>query len=86
MVWVPWSPMARNYSCSGLQDGVKINKIVYLDVLKTKVFTWIQEKFGGVPVCFQQDRALTHIAKIVQNWCAVNFTTFGARTLVSLIS
>ncbi|QQP53656.1 Uncharacterized protein FKW44_006198, partial [Caligus rogercresseyi] len=46
-------------------DGVKINKIVYLDFLKTKVFPWIQEKFGGVPVCFQQDGAPTHITKIV---------------------
>ncbi|QQP48875.1 Putative LOC100197594, partial [Caligus rogercresseyi] len=30
-----------------IPDSVKINKIVYLDFLKTKVFPWIQEEFGG---------------------------------------
>ncbi|QQP39268.1 Putative transposable element, partial [Caligus rogercresseyi] len=37
--------------------GIKINKIVCLDILKTKVFPWIQEEFGGVSVYFQQDGA-----------------------------
>ncbi|QQP37179.1 Uncharacterized protein FKW44_017376, partial [Caligus rogercresseyi] len=55
------SPLLR------IPDGVKINKIVYLDFLKTKVFPWIQEEFGGVPVCFQQDGAPNHTAKIVQD-------------------
>ncbi|QQP35752.1 Putative transposable element [Caligus rogercresseyi] len=64
-----------------ITDGVKINKIVYFDVLKIKVLPWIQEKFGKVPVCFQQDGALTYIAKIVQNWCAANFYHFWSKDL-----
>ncbi|QQP52572.1 Uncharacterized protein FKW44_004761, partial [Caligus rogercresseyi] len=55
------SPLLR------IPDGFKINKIVYLDFLQTKVFPWIQEEFGGVPVCFLQDGASTHTAKIVQD-------------------
>ncbi|QQP49280.1 Putative DD37D maT transposase [Caligus rogercresseyi] len=45
------SPLLR------IPDSVKINKIVYLDFLKAKEFPWIQKKFGGVSVCFQQDGA-----------------------------
>ncbi|QQP55347.1 Putative transposable element, partial [Caligus rogercresseyi] len=64
-----------------ITDGVKINKIVYLDFLKTKVFPWIQEKFGGVPVCFQQDGAQTHTEKTVQDWCAANSYHFWSKDL-----
>ncbi|QQP36019.1 Putative transposable element [Caligus rogercresseyi] len=48
-----------------IPPGVKIIMIVYLDFLKTKVFLWIREEFGGFPVCFQQYGASTHTAKIV---------------------
>ncbi|QQP41203.1 Putative transposable element, partial [Caligus rogercresseyi] len=52
------SPLLR------IPDGVQINKIVYMDFLKTKVLPWIQEEFDGVPVCFQQDGAPAHTAMI----------------------
>ncbi|QQP51526.1 Putative transposable element, partial [Caligus rogercresseyi] len=69
-----------------IPDGVKINKIVYLDFLKTKVFPWIQEEFGGVPVCFLQDRASTRTATIVQDLCAANFYHFWSKELWPLSS
>ncbi|QQP50731.1 Uncharacterized protein FKW44_011849, partial [Caligus rogercresseyi] len=59
--------MARKPSMLRIPDGIKINKIVYLDFLKIKVLPWIQEEFDGVPVCFQQDGAPPHTAKIVQD-------------------
>ncbi|QQP35952.1 Uncharacterized protein FKW44_020909 [Caligus rogercresseyi] len=65
-----WRAVASNDKKSPLlriPDGVKINKIVYLDFLKTKVFSWIHEEFDGVPVCFQQDGAPAHTSKIVQD-------------------
>ncbi|QQP41651.1 Putative transposable element, partial [Caligus rogercresseyi] len=67
-------------------DGVKVNKIVYLDFLKTKVFPWIQEEFSGVPVCIQQDGSPTHTAKNVQDWCADNFYHFWSKELWPLSS
>ncbi|QQP53727.1 Putative DD37D maT transposase [Caligus rogercresseyi] len=58
------SPLLR------IPDGVKINKIVYLDFLNTKVF---QEEFCGVP-----------LRPILQRLCRTSvqpiFTTFGARS------
>ncbi|QQP49676.1 Uncharacterized protein FKW44_010429, partial [Caligus rogercresseyi] len=56
-----------------IPDGVKINKIVYLDFLKTKVFLWIHGEFGG-----------TELRPILQRLCKSGmqsiFTTFGARS------
>ncbi|QQP49775.1 Transposable element tcb2 transposase [Caligus rogercresseyi] len=64
-----------------IPDRITINKIVYLDVLETIVFSLIQEKFGGVPICFQQDGAPTDIAKIVQEWSVANFYHFWSKDL-----
>ncbi|QQP38399.1 Hypothetical protein FKW44_018964 [Caligus rogercresseyi] len=41
MVWGQWPPMVKNSPLLRIPDGVRINKIVYLDFLKTKVFPWI---------------------------------------------
>ncbi|QQP54556.1 Putative DD37D maT transposase, partial [Caligus rogercresseyi] len=64
MAWGAVISNGKKPSLLRIPDDVKINKIEYLDVLQTKVFPWIQEKFGGVPIYFQQDGAPTHIAKI----------------------
>ncbi|QQP38746.1 Putative dde superfamily endonuclease [Caligus rogercresseyi] len=61
-------PDAEAGICDGLRgNGVKVNQIGYLDFLKTKAVPWIHEEFGGVPVCFQQDGAPAHTAKIEQD-------------------
>ncbi|QQP41069.1 Putative LOC100197594 [Caligus rogercresseyi] len=44
MVWGAVASNGKKSPLLRIPDGIKINKIVYLDFLKTKVFPWIQKK------------------------------------------
>lgn len=76
---VVWGALASDVKKSPLcwiPDGVKVNKTIFLDFLQTKVLPWIQDEFAGLSICFQQDGAPAHTAKIVQGWCKANFDYF----------
>ena len=48
--------------------GLKVNIIVYLDVLKSVVIPWCNQVAGGRPWVWQQDSALVHKSKETQAW------------------
>ena len=48
--------------------GLKVNTIVYLDVLKSMVIPWCNQVAGGRPWVWQQDSALAHKSKETQVW------------------
>lgn len=76
MVWGAVASNGKKSPLFRIPDGVKINRIVYLDFLKTKVMPWIQQEFHGAQICFQQDGAPAHTANVVQEWCKANFDHF----------
>ena len=79
MVWGAVASNGKKSPLFRIPDGVKINRNVYLDFLKTKVLPWVHKEFAGVPVCFQQDGAPAHTAKVVQAFCAANFECFWSK-------
>ena len=48
--------------------GMKVNTIVYLDVLKSVVILWCNQVAGGRPWVWQQDSAPAHKSKETQAW------------------
>ncbi|QQP41603.1 Putative DD37D maT transposase [Caligus rogercresseyi] len=68
MVWGTVESNGKKSPLLRIPDGVKINKTVYLDLLKNKVFPWMQKKFGGVSVSFQQDE----LRPILQRLCGTD--------------
>ena len=48
--------------------GLKVNTKVYLDVLKSVVIPWCNQKAGGRPWLWQQDSAPAHKSKETQAW------------------
>lgn len=80
MVWGAVASNGKKSPLFRIPDGVKINKTVYLDFLKTMVIPWIKEEFTDVSICFQQDGAPAHTANEVQQWCEANFEHFWPKS------
>ncbi|VDL83546.1 unnamed protein product [Nippostrongylus brasiliensis] len=52
-----------------VEEYVKIDNILYLeDILKKSLLPWTRNHFGGRSFVFQQDGALAHKSKEVQEW------------------
>ena len=54
------------------QNGERVTKEVYLEVLKTVIKPWMQTMVSGRPYSFQQDGAPAHTSHLVQNWLSDN--------------
>ena len=66
--------------CFFVEDGVKVNQHVYLDILKNRVLPWINLLPGNQAVTLQQDAATAHInGSMVQAWCKDNFKSFWSK-------
>lgn len=62
-----------------IPQGAKMNAKKYLDlVLEKGVLPFAQAHFNNRDWCFQQDSAPAHRAKVVQDWCRINFPDFIA--------
>ena len=48
--------------------GLKVNTLVYLDVLKSVVIPWCTQVAGGRPWLWQQDSAPAHKSKETRGW------------------
>ena len=64
-----------------IEEGVKVNQHVYLDLLKNKLVPWINATFGESGIVLQQDGATSHKANRVQEWCERNMTGFWPKKL-----
>ena len=80
MVWAAVASNGEKSPIFRIPDGVKINQHVYLDFLKEKVKPWINSTFPNQQICFTQDSAPAHGAKLVQEWCKENFSHFWDKT------
>ena len=81
MVWAGVTSSGLKTPLIFIDVGVKINQHVYLDMLKHKVFAWVQKAMGETGITFQQDGATSHTAKKVQDWYKSNFKSFWTKEL-----
>ena len=63
-----------------IEEGVKLNQHVYLDLLKNKLVPWINATFGKSEIILQQD-GVTSRPGVVQESCKRNLTGFWRKEL-----
>ena len=81
MVWAGVTSNGLKPPFIFVEDGVKVNQHVYLDMLKNRVLPWINSLPGNQAVTLQQDGATAHTAKMVHAWCKDNFKSFWPKEL-----
>ena len=59
-----------------IEDGVKINQVVYRQMLDDSVLPWANATFGASNWIFQQDSAPSHRAELTQKWIQEHFPSF----------
>ncbi len=80
MVWAGVTTDGRKTPLIFMEEGVKVDQAVYLDLLSEVVLPWVKEEYGDTPLLFQQDEAPSHTAKIVQEWCKDMFSHFWSKS------
>ena len=81
MVWAGVTTDGRKTPLIFIEEGVKVNKDVYLALLKDEVLPWLQSEYSDAPYVFTQDGAPAHNANIVQAWCSENFPAFWNKSM-----
>ena len=81
MVWAGVITDERKTPLIFIEEGVKVNKDVYLALLKDEVLPWLQSEHFDAPYVFTQDGAPAHNANIVQAWCSENFPAFWNKSM-----
>lgn len=74
-----WGAVSRSHKFDlvFIERNVKINSNYYLDVvLQKNLLPELKRVYKNEYYCFQQDGAPSHTAKIVQEWCSMNFADF----------
>ena len=81
MVWAEVTSTGEKTLLIFIEEGVKVNQHVYLNLLKNKLVPWINATFGESEIILQQDGATFHTANCVQEWCKRNMTGFWPKEL-----
>ena len=81
MVWAGVTCDGQKTPLIFIEDGVKVNSMVYLDLLQSRVAPWFTNAFGNKDYVFQQDGAPAHTSNIVQIWAKENFKGFWAKEI-----
>ena len=61
--------------------GVKVNTETYVDMLCTKVKTWVDSHYPDGNYVFQQDGAPVHTSKKTQEWLTLNLAAFWSKEM-----
>lgn len=69
----------RKTPLSFIEEGVKVDQAVYLNLLSEEVMPWVKNEYGEAPILFQQDGAPSDTAKVVQAFCRDQFAAFWAK-------
>ena len=72
MVWAGVTSTGEKTPLIFVEEGAKINQHVYLNMLKEQLVPWINATFKKSGITLQQDRATSHTANLVQEWCKKN--------------
>ncbi len=81
MVWVTVTSDGKKAPLIFIPEGVKVNKDIYLNMMKSDVLSWLQSTYPGAPYLFQQNGAPSHTGKVVQEWSKQNFSRFWDKEL-----
>mgnify|MGYP000504172705 CR=1 FL=1 len=81
MVWAGVTSSGLKTPLIFVEDGVKINQHVYLDMLKDRVVPWVNALPCDEDVTLQQGGATAHTAELVRAWCKDNFKSFWTKEL-----
>lgn len=81
MVWAGVTSCGLKTPLFFIEEGVKINQHVYLDLLRDKVLPWVESNLRAKGVTLQQDGATSHTAKMVQAFCKEHFKGFWPKEL-----
>lgn len=81
MVWGGVTTDGKKTPLHFIEEGVKVDQAVYLDMLSEQVLPWVEKMYGHAPLTFQQDSAPSHSANLVQQFCADMFFDFWPKDL-----
>ena len=81
MVWAGVTSTGEKTPLIFIEEGVKINQHVYLNMLKKQLVPWINATFKESGITLQQDGATSHTANLVQEWCNKNMAGFWTKEL-----
>jgi inhibitor of nuclear factor kappa-B kinase subunit alpha len=75
MVWAAVSSDGGKSPLVFVEEGTKVNSVVYLKMLEDNVLPWVTEAFGD-NYAFTQDGAPAHTSNVTQQWCRSHFSGF----------
>ncbi|XP_059096817.1 uncharacterized protein LOC131891306 [Tigriopus californicus] len=81
MVWAGVTSCGKKTPLISIPEGVKVNQVLYLEMLTEKVLPWAQTQHWDHSYCFQQDEAPSHTANKVQEWCQKFFPEFWSKEM-----
>ena len=64
-----------------IEEGVKIDQHVCLNTMKGQLVPWINPTFMECGITLQQNRATSHTANLVQEWCNKKMVGFWTKEL-----
>ena len=67
MVWAGVTNSGLNTPLIFIEEGVKINQLIYLHMLKETVHPWVVFETEPDGITFQQDGTTSHVTKLVQD-------------------
>ncbi len=77
MVWAGMMSDGNKMPLVFMPEGMKINKEVYITILKDHVLPWIWESYSSVHFTFQQDSAPAHGPRLFKPSVRQTFQIFG---------
>ena len=80
MVWAAVASDGTKSPLVFIDQGVKVNSVIYIQLLEKYVLPWVKKCFGNNYI-FTQDGAPPHTSNISQNWCKKNFFEFWNKFL-----
>ena len=79
IVWAGVTTTGEKTPLIFIEEGAKINQHVYLNMLKEQLVPQINATFKESGITLQQDRATSHTANLVQEWCNKKMAGFWTK-------
>ena len=83
MVWAGATSTGEKTPSIFIEEGVKINQHVYLNMLKEQLVPWINATSKEPGTTLQQDGATSYTANLVQEWCNKNMGGFLDKRVIA---
>ena len=64
-----------------VKANTKKFSVIYIEILKNKIYPWVLHIYGKEPFVFQQDGAPSHTTRKTQEWLTVDFPGFWDKSI-----